>query len=271
MDFYVYLNGTRRGPFTEDRLRSFLGDGLLQASDLAAEEGNQGWKPLGEFRRFTEFSPSPPILNEATAAPAAELPTSSGIARNNATALTRRLSTDELGSHARANLAPDETPHFKTSLHWIIFARFAGLAALAFLFAAIPFAIGVQALTGMEFGWFALPLPAFLMVPPAIAFASSELVVTDRRVLIKTGVVRRQTMEMFIARVESIAVEQGFLGRFFDFGSVTIRGTGGFEESLAPIAQPLAFRDSVQRLQRHEGSSSAREITAVRPTAPPLS
>ncbi len=171
----------------------------------------------------------PPLEPSATA----------GNARNDATTLAPpRLSTDALGPYARASLAPNETAYFKTSLHWIIFARFAGLAALAFLFAAIPFAIAVQALTGMEFGWFALPLPVFLMVPPAIAYASNELVVTDRRVLIKTGVVRRQTMEMFVARIESIAVDQGFFGRVFDFGNVTIRGTGGFEQSLGPIAQP---------------------------------
>jgi uncharacterized membrane protein YdbT with pleckstrin-like domain len=130
-----------------------------------------------------------------------------------------------------------------------VFARFAGIALLVFLFVAMPFAIAVQVLTGSQLGWFALPLPVFILLPPTLAFASSELVVTDRRVLIKTGIVRRQTLEMFIPRIESVGVDQGFFGRMFDFGTVTIRGTGGSEEPFEAIAHPLAFRNSVQRLQ----------------------
>ncbi|MEP6955324.1 MAG: PH domain-containing protein [Chthoniobacterales bacterium] len=162
------------------------------------------------------------------------------------------MPTDALGPYARSTLAPNETAYFQTSLHWVIFLRFAGIAAAVFLLVAIPFAIAVQALTGLEFGWFALPLPAFILLPPTMAFASSEIVVTDRRVLIKTGIVRRQTMEMFVAKIESIAVDQGFLGRLFNYGSVTVRGTGGFEEVFTAIARPIAFRDCVQRLQSGE-------------------
>ena len=151
-----------------------------------------------------------------------------------------------------AAVTPDETPLFKTSLHWIIFVRFLALAAAALVFIAIPFAVAVQTFTGVQAGWFALPLPAFILVPPAVAYFSSELVVTDRRILIQSGVLRRQTLEMFVARVESIAVEQGFLGRMLDYGTVTIRGTGGFEEPFAEIARPLAFRQAVQKVQRGE-------------------
>lgn len=146
--------------------------------------------------------------------------------------------------------APNETPVFKTALHWIIFARFALLGLLAFFFVAMPFAIGVQALTGSELGWFALPLPAFLMLAPTLAYVSGELVVTDQRLLIKTGIIRRQTLEMFISKVESIAVDQGFLGRLSDYGTIIIRGTGGFEESFEAIARPIEFRSWVQRMQK---------------------
>ena len=183
--------------------------------------------------------------------------------QSNPPVVAPRLTAEALGPYSRSTLAPNETPYFKTSLHWIVFVRFGFLALLVFLFAAIPFAIAVQAVTGSELGWFVLPLPAFLLLPPALAFASSELVITDRRVLIKTGIVRRQSVEMFISKVESIAVDQGFLGRIFDYGTVIIRGTGGFEEPFEAIANPILFRNWVQRLQsgdvpRVEGVSSCR-------------
>lgn len=249
MEFYVYLNGARRGPLSEERVRSYLADGLLTPTDLAVDQAAGEWRPLSTFRRFTENTSTTfeqaPIAAEFSAAPAIEL-----------------------GPYVRASLAPNETPCHRTSLHWIIFARFA-LAGLAlFIFAAVPFAIAVQAFTGSELGWFLLPLPAFLLVPPAIAFGSSEIVITDRRVLIKTGVVRRQTAEMFISKVESISVEQGFLGRVLDFGTVRIRGTGGFEEGFDSIAQPLLFRNWVQRLQSGERPTIDADKFAAGATAP---
>jgi uncharacterized membrane protein YdbT with pleckstrin-like domain len=196
--------------------------------------------------RFSAAPAAPPPL-QTTAAISAASPTS----LPPATPLS-------LGPYARATLAPNETPYFKTSLHWIVFVRFGFLALLLFLVVAMPFAIGVQALTASQLGWFVLPLPAFIMVPPALAYAGSELVVTDRRVLIKTGIIRRRTLEMFIAKVESIAVDQGFFGRTLDYGTVSIRGTGGSQEPFEAIAHPIQFRNWVQQLQHSATDTATR-------------
>ena len=262
MEFYVYLNGAQRGPFSEERLRSFLADGLLQPSDLASEQPDGGWRQLSAFRRFElPEAEAAPANADAALPPAAppplpivkpETPTPPATAVNRPVAVPSDavpIPIESLGTYSRTTLAPNEKPFFKTSLHWIVFVRFAVLALAVFLFAAIPFAIAVQAMTGSEIGWFALPLPAFIMLPPALAYASSELVITDRRVLIKTGIVRRLSMEMFISKIESIAVDQGALGRMFDYGTVTVRGTGGFEEPFEAIANPILFRNWVQRMQ----------------------
>jgi hypothetical protein len=47
---------------------------------------------------------------------------------------------------------------------------------------------------------------------------------------------------MFLEKVESIQVDQGVLGRIFDFGSITISGTGGDKSPVTNVAQPLEFR-----------------------------
>lgn len=239
MDFYLYLNGTRRGPLPEEQVQRLLAEGVLLPSDLGSDQPMGDWRPLGDLRRFNADAPhaTTPVI------PLPPLP--AGASTETQPAIPR----DELGPYSRTTLAPDEKAYYKSSLHWFIFVRYITAGLVLLVFAAVPFAIAVQALTGLEVGWFALPLPAFLLVPPSVAWASSEIVITDRRVLIKTGFVRRQTAEMFISKVESIAVEQGFLGRMFDFGTVRIRGTGGFAESFDTIARPLLFRNWVQRVQ----------------------
>lgn len=230
---YLYLNGTRRGPFSEEQVRAFVRDGLVQLTDLASHEAESELKPLSLLGEFGPTTPEP----AAVVLPAGKPET------------LATLPLLSLGSYARATLAPNESPVYKTSLHWIVFARFALMALLAFLFVAMPFAIAVQALTGSQIGWFALPLPVFMMVAPAVAYASSELVITNARVLIKTGIIRRQTLEMFVAKIESVAIHQGFLARFLDYGTVIVRGTGGFEERFENIARPLEFRNWAQRMQ----------------------
>lgn len=243
MEFYVYLNGTKRGPLAPERVSAYLGSGLLQLSDLAANSRDGELRALSTFAAFA----APPALAATRVSPPAQpVPAEPPPLRPSG---LNSLSRDSLGPYARATLAPNETPFYRTSLHWIVFARFGFLALLVFLLLAMPFAIGVQILTGSDLGWFALPLPAFIMVPPTLSYVSSELVVTDKRVLIKSGIVRRQTLEMFISKVESVAVDQGVLGRILDYGTVLIRGTGGSQEPFEAIAHPVEFRNCVQRLQ----------------------
>lgn len=230
MKLYVYLNGERRGPFPEHRVRSYLADGFLRPSDLAGEQPGGEWKPLATLLHLS------PTVAVAEPTPAAAVP-------------IERIANDSLGSYTRSTIAPDEMPHYKTSIHWIVFVRYALLGLLVFFFVAIPFGIGVQAFTGSHLGWFALPLPMFMLIPPTLIFASSELVITSSRVLIKTGYVHRQTREMFVSKIESVSVDQSVLGRMLDYGTVIIRGTGGSEELFDTIAHPLAFRNCVQRLQ----------------------
>lgn len=251
MEYYVYLNGTRRGPFAKERVQSLLDDGLLLATDLAADDATSDWKPLSAFQRFA-VAPLPASASfPIEPIPKASLATANPCApAGGATELSEGFT-----------ISPNETPCYRTSLHWFIFIRFALFGLALLVFAAVPFAIVVQALTGSERGWFVLPLPTFLLLPSAIAFANSEIVITDRRVLIRAGIIRRQSVEMLVSKVESIAVDQGFLGRMFDFGTVRIRGMGGFEEAFGSIAHPHQFRDWIQRLQSGEGSGGNQTAT----------
>jgi uncharacterized membrane protein YdbT with pleckstrin-like domain len=69
--------------------------------------------------------------------------------------------------------------------------------------------------------------------------------VTNRRIIYKTGFIRRQTNEMHMDKVESVRVDQSVLGRILDYGNVNILGTGEGFEPLWSIDAPLELRNHI--------------------------
>ena len=76
---------------------------------------------------------------------------------------------------------------------------------------------------------------------------ATEMAVTNKRVIVKSGLADRRTIELLLQRIESIAVEEPALGRILGYGTVIVRGTGGTPEIFPQIAHPLEFREQVQR------------------------
>jgi uncharacterized membrane protein YdbT with pleckstrin-like domain len=76
--------------------------------------------------------------------------------------------------------------------------------------------------------------------------AAAQFAVTNSRVIIAVGVARRRTLELMLTKIGGISVEQSLGGRMFDFGTVTITGSGGTREAFDNIASPLEFRRQVQ-------------------------
>jgi uncharacterized membrane protein YdbT with pleckstrin-like domain len=73
----------------------------------------------------------------------------------------------------------------------------------------------------------------------------TEIAVTDRRVIYKTGFIRRSTTEMHMDKVESVEVKQSVLGRMLDYGDVEIRGVGTGFEPLRMVAAPIELRNHI--------------------------
>ncbi len=74
---------------------------------------------------------------------------------------------------------------------------------------------------------------------------TTEIAVTDRRIIYKRGFVRRYTVEMHMDKVESVDVDQSILGRLLDCGDVIIHGTGMGIEPLPNIDHPLELRNHI--------------------------
>jgi len=144
-------------------------------------------------------------------------------------------------------LQPDETVKAVGTLHWTVYAQ--GLMALAaadgLVFSAMRMAAGAHRNSILQTALFAFAMALVLLIVTWLRCRSTEIVVTDRRVLYKTGIVTRHTIEMNLSKVESIDVEQGIIGRLLNFGTVLIRGTGQTLEPLRQVVAPLALRNAI--------------------------
>jgi uncharacterized membrane protein YdbT with pleckstrin-like domain len=71
---------------------------------------------------------------------------------------------------------------------------------------------------------------------------TTEISITNKRIISKVGIFNRSTMELRLDKIESIKVDQRIMGRILNFGSITIAGTGGDKTPLESIADPLQFQ-----------------------------
>lgn len=85
-----------------------------------------------------------------------------------------------------------------------------------------------------------------------ITFYCSEYVITNKRVIMKTGFISRQSFEIFLERIEGIYVEQSVIGRILNFGTVIVGGVGGSKNSFFYIPKPLDFRSNVQQQMQNK-------------------
>ena len=105
----------------------------------------------------------------------------------------------------------------------------------------------------------AAALGVIIIMVALIRRGTTELVLTDRRIIAKRGFIARATVEMSLAKVESLHVNQGLIGRLLDFGDVTVTGTGSSLEPLRCICQPLELR---RKLGEIAGPTPANERNA---------
>ena len=75
-----------------------------------------------------------------------------------------------------------------------------------------------------------------------IKIRSTEVAITNRRIIAKFGFISRHTVEINLDKVESLRVEQGFWGRILNFGTIFISGAGSAVAPIPNIADPLIFR-----------------------------
>ncbi|WP_201543602.1 PH domain-containing protein [Psychrobacter sp. H7-1] len=78
-----------------------------------------------------------------------------------------------------------------------------------------------------------------------IRVLTTELALTSKRVIAKTGFIRRDTIELRLEKVEGLMVTQSIFGRLLNYGTVVVSGTGGIKTPIPYISNPTQFRMAV--------------------------
>ncbi len=158
-------------------------------------------------------------------------------------------------SYVSKHLIEGETIVYATGLHWVVLLQ---AIFLTFVFGAAGVALLVinarnqggasGSATAMMAGGIALlVIAAICLLSGIIKRSATEMVVTNKRVVLKVGLVTRNTFELLLQKVESIGVKETVMGRILGYGTVVVDGTGGSSEPFGRVSHPIEFRKQVQQ------------------------
>lgn len=170
-------------------------------------------------------------------------------------------------SHVEKNLLAGESVVYRTRPHWIVCLK----PALVVLLLSVMSGLAVKVATsGLAAETSARVVNQFLIISalavvtavviPLLLRLVVECVVTNKRVILKTGLLKIRTVEMFLNRVESVVVEQSLLGRMLGYGTILARGAGGTPEPFHKIAKVKEFQRQIQeqiRQTNEQGQAAA--------------
>lgn len=147
------------------------------------------------------------------------------------------------------NLSQGEEIVFLTKRHWVNRMGWPAVFALVGIAMLIIRSLFEEPSNfWLYLGWGPIVLGVVSFGILTVINNTCEFGVTNKRVIIKTGLVRRNTLEVILQKIESIGVEQSVLGRVFGYGTLTITGSGGSSEPYTNIAKPLDFKSHVSKM-----------------------
>lgn len=138
-----------------------------------------------------------------------------------------------MGNYVESSLLPGEEIVAEAKPHWAMFIA-PGIVLLLGVLAGK--AGGVFVFIG--FIWAAFRF---------LVYKTTELAVTNKRVIAKSGIIRRNAIDVSLGKVEGVSYNQGIIGRIFGYGSILVRGTGVGQVPVRFISQPEHFKHEVGR------------------------
>ena len=106
--------------------------------------------------------------------------------------------------------------------------------------------------------WIVLAIPSlgltlFLALYEYLRLRFMEQGVTNKRVILKTGIVSRRTEEMKLSSIETVEIDQGIVGRMFGFGTVKVTGRGISDVVFGRIDDPMAVKRRIESISNPVG------------------
>ena len=130
----------------------------------------------------------------------------------------------------KSTLPDNETIEMEISFHW----THALIAWLSLLF----------------LGW--LVVGIFLFVSMYIEKWTTERALTNRRLVIKRGLIRRQTEEISLNRIEEVNLNQSILQRILGSGDIRVTGTGSGVVTMKNIDDPLGVQKKINEVRQYQ-------------------
>ncbi len=140
------------------------------------------------------------------------------------------------------NLMKGEEVVYKASLHWAIYIPTALWLLLGILMVAIS--VGEEESSVMVIAIIFFVFAVFALIKAIIANVTSEFAVTNKRLILKEGLIARNTVELMLTKCEGVALDQGILGRILGYGTL-ITTTGGATNKFRKIKDPIIFRNYI--------------------------
>ena len=135
-------------------------------------------------------------------------------------------------SYTKRNLLSNEIVKYKASLHWIIYVPAIFWFVLGFVFET----------TGIA--WVFVAIALFSFGKAILRKLGSEFMLTNKRVVLRQGIISRKTVEIILAKCEGVSVDQGILGRILNYGTLVVT-TGGATSRFNYVKGPVTFRNRV--------------------------
>ena len=147
-------------------------------------------------------------------------------------------------TYIEKHLDKDEKIIYQALMHWIIF-----LWPIVFILLASIAVLILVFLLDTNFVW--LLLPVFLLGLLGLSFAKlvhshSEFAITDRRVIVKLGVIAIKVDDIMLDQIESVDFNQTVLGKILGYGSIIIVGSGTSKLELSYLPDPDIFQQKMQ-------------------------
>lgn len=159
-----------------------------------------------------------------------------------------------LSRFIRKTLMPDERVLAEARFHvFYVFYAFLSCAFCVAMGAGLQYALGrYMPLHGMGVGPFVslCGIGLWVLLVMLLKRWTTEIFLTDRRLLYKQGFFLVKVAEADIEQLASDHVEQSLLGRMMDYGALRIRCIEANDFCLPPIARPYEFRNDVERAKQ---------------------
>ena len=161
-------------------------------------------------------------------------------------------------SYVENNLIKDEKVKFFARVHFAIFSS----SIIWFIIVLIIASSGFSSHSSsrdplMIFKLILFLIPLFIFLNALIIKLTTEFSVTNKRIIAKIGFFQRHTIEILLSKVESLKVNQSIWGRIFNYGSITVIGSGGTQQKFIGISNPIDIRNKTNQAIEETVSGSS--------------